>query len=175
MLEMLVRGHDRVGLAEARAAARPAPSGAMHPRVRAALAATAGLCLVLGGLWLSLGDGGPVLGTSARRGAPAPAVQRTTAAAAGSAAMAAPAAQPQDAEPSINGLSLRPRGDDETATPAAKATLTSPAQDMGPSVRGRVETPRPAMPQVSAPDSRPQAVLRAEYRQPGPGKTDRAE
>lgn len=173
MLEMLVRGRHRVGLAEARAAARPEPSGVTHPRVRAALAATAGLCLVLGGLWLSLGGRGPVLGPGARRTAAAPSAQQ--AAAAGPTASPAPAGQAPESGPSIRGLTLRPRQDDDAATPAARATLTSPAQDMGPSVRGRIEAPRRDMPQVSAPDARTRAVLRAEYGRPGPGQTGQAE
>ncbi len=158
MLEMLVRGHDHVGLAEARAAVRPEPSGRPHPRLRAALAATAGICLMLGGLWLSLGRRGPVFNADRQ------AATRTAA--------PQPVAEPKAriGGPSVEGLTLQPRESD--AVPAAKATLTGPGPDLGPVVRVKVTAPAPPMPQVSAPDSRPRAVLRAENGRIGQGRPE---
>ncbi|OGR34349.1 MAG: hypothetical protein A2051_01115 [Desulfovibrionales bacterium GWA2_65_9] len=62
MLEMLVRGKTRVGLAEARAAIRPDDAPRPRSRRSLALAAMVALGLGLGSLWLSAAPTGPVLG-----------------------------------------------------------------------------------------------------------------
>lgn len=65
LLEMLVRGKTCVGLAEVRRSAQPDGGQRMQPRRAVGLAALAAICIGFGGLWLSLGGGGPVLGPAA--------------------------------------------------------------------------------------------------------------
>lgn len=177
LLEALVRGHDRVGLAEARAVMRPEPSGKPHPRLRAAIAAAAAICVAFGGLWFSLGGRGPVLGSGDAVAKPsAAAVPTAPAASAAPAVSTVPAApainqpvgQAAGGTPSTEGLTLRPRGDDDAgpeAAAAGKATLTGPGRDLGPAVRVKVETPqtRPMLRQ-DGPEAQPATGLRAENR-----------
>lgn len=165
LLETLVRGRDRVGLAEARAAMRPEPSGKPHPRLRAAIAAAAAICVAFGGLWFSLGGRGPVLGAHEAGAVAKPA------AAPAAPAFNQPVGQAAGGAPSTEGLTLRSRGNDDAGPEAAaaeKATLTEPGRDLGPAVRVKVETPqtRPMLRQGD-PEAQPATGLRAEYRRPG--------
>ncbi|OIO00502.1 MAG: hypothetical protein AUJ49_09810 [Desulfovibrionaceae bacterium CG1_02_65_16] len=140
LLEMLVRGHDHVGLAEARAAARPEPDASAiraTPRRRAGFAAMAAVCVLLGGLWFSLGGHGPVLGQSGiaigQVAAPAGMPEAVPAAA----AVAQP--QPLGADLNTRGVSLRPEETQSPAGASGRVTL-QPVRDMGPAVRIKVDT-----------------------------------
>jgi type II secretory pathway predicted ATPase ExeA len=151
MLEMMVRGNSRVGLAEARAAARP---DARAPRSRRAvgMAAVCALLLGLGGLWLSLKAEGPVLGPLRQQSAPAaqspaPAPQGVQAAApeAGGAATISASAE---AGLSAEGLSLRPGADAAAETPPTAHVSLLPQRDQGNAIRDKVDTDRPPLLQV---------------------------
>jgi type II secretory pathway predicted ATPase ExeA len=141
MLETLVRGRARVGLAEVLHALRSGPSPT--PRRRLALAGLAALCLALGGLWLSLDAQGPVMRAAQARTESAPATS--------------PALAPAvDASPGISTAGLR-LGDDETdaqepgARPNAGVSLLPP-RDSGPSMRKAVEF-RPFQPEAGQADA----------------------
>jgi len=156
LLEMLVRGHSQVGLAEARAAARPAPAPQSDPRRRAGFAAIAVICAVLGGLWFSLGGHGPVLGP-AMGVVTQPSAQtemQTTrqagqAVSGGGSEAQSPAqslnqpraaqAQTRPAGLTTRGVSLRPDETTGSPQPSNKVTL-QPERDLGPAVRVKVDT-----------------------------------
>ncbi|HWR04925.1 MAG TPA: AAA family ATPase [Humidesulfovibrio sp.] len=149
LLEMLVcsqaaPGRARVRLSHVRAALRAGAPG-MNRRRKAGLAACAAIAVVFGGLWMSLGNSGPVLGTGSVSAAPA---------------MAPVAAAQAEVQPgaglTAEGLSLAPAAaatqeaqDAETST--ARVSLL-PQRDHGPAVREAVEMPRPAPLQVDLPE-----------------------
>jgi len=180
LLEMLVRGKSCVGLAEVRHSARPDGGQRMQPRRAAGLAALAAICVGFGGLWLSLGGGGPVLGPAAGRLA-----LQTDSAQAGA------AAAPQDAGAadsamniSAKGLTLgkdqnqdqnrreglaqagrdmaAKNGADREATPRdaapqglAERVSLLPQRDQGPAMREAVQPLRPALPKAQEPSQPP--------------------
>jgi type II secretory pathway predicted ATPase ExeA len=160
MLEMLVRGRDSVGLSEV-LAARRGDAGARtprNPRLRAAVLASAGICAVLGALWLSLGRPGPVLSPQA---APA-------SVSAGQAEQAGPGLSvenvsltvPTDAVGAVGAASSGEAGPGETdaslATPRSVGVTLLPQRDRGPALREPVENPKPASRmQVDLPEQEP--------------------
>lgn len=182
LLEMLVRGKTCVGLAEVRRSARPDGGQRMQPRRAVGLAALAAICVGFGGLWLSLGGGGPVLGPAAG----GLAVQ-TNAVQAGAAASSldAGAAEPvtnlsakgltlgQGQEPNQNqslNQSLGQAGRDMAAKTAADREATPrdaaaqglaervsllPQRDQGPVMREAVQPLRPALPKAQEPSQEP--------------------
>ena len=169
LLEMLVRGKTCVGLAEVRRSARPDGGQRMQPRRAVGLAALAAICVSFGGLWLSLGGGGPVLGSGA-----------------GQLAVQTNSVQAGAAEPVTNlsakGLSLGqdPNPDqtqregqsgrdmaaktaaDREATPRdaaaqglAERVSLLPQRDQGPVMREAVQPLRPALPKTQEPSQEP--------------------
>lgn len=143
LLEMLVRGHKRVGLAHVRTALRPDAPG-MASRRKAGLAACAAIAVAFSGLWLTLGNSGPVLGT-----APAASVSAATPLSVDDAAQPA-------ASLTAEGLSLTPavaaaQEPQDVQAPAARLSLL-PQHDHGPALREAVEMPRPAPLQVDQPE-----------------------
>jgi len=162
LLEMLVRGHARVGLAEVRAAARPETEIVKNPRLKPGLAAIAAICIVFGGLWFSLKAQGPVLSPGAAIESALPEAQGTqlganpTGLAQGApeqmgqdTAGASSLPQTRDASLSGEGVSLRPNAETGAEGAGSRVTLL-PQRDQGPSVRSKVETPRPPQIQVEA-------------------------
>jgi len=154
LLEMLVRGHSCVGLAEVRAAARPDTEAAQNPRMKAGLATIAAICIVFGGLWLSLKAQGPVLSLpAASSGAALPAAQGTELGAnptglgqAGASALP----ETRDASMTAASVTLRDGAQDGQDGAAGRVTLL-PQRDQGPSVRSKVDTTlRPVQLQVDA-------------------------
>ena len=145
MLEMLVRGKNRVGLSEARAARTPEKAGS----VRRAMGAAVGLLVLLGGLWLGMSPAGPVLGTvgqttgAARPQASVVSVQPgqfqsaqaqpvESAASAQAGARAEGRAEPLDTQ----GLTLQPETETGQAAPAGLTLL--PPRDQGPELRSPI-------------------------------------
>lgn len=141
LLEMLVRGKNRVGLAEVRAAIRSGGSRRTNPRRVVGLATLAAICLAFGGLWLSLDAKGPVLAPAAPQ-----------------ALLATPAAEAAprgEAGLTAEGLTLTPdkaAPDKDLQESAAQASTGRvsllPQRDQGPAVREAVEIPGPALPQA---------------------------
>lgn len=172
LLEMLVRGQAGAGracvrLSHVRAALRAGAPG-MAARRKAGLAACAAIAVVFGGLWLTLGNSGPVLGTppaASLSSAPAADAALQSGALAGGQSASAADAQPAAAL-TAEGLSLAPavaaaQEPQGAQAPAARVSLL-PQRDHGPALREAVEMPRPAPLQVDLPeqDSAPaRAVL----------------
>lgn len=152
LLEMLVRGQACVGrtsvrLSHVRAALRAGASG-MNRRRKAGLAACAAIAVVFGGLWLSLGNSGPVLGTGS--------ISAVSAAPAEASAAAAQAEAQPGAGLTAEGLSLAPavataQEAQDAEAQAARVSLL-PQRDHGPALREAVEMPRPAPLQVDLPE-----------------------
>jgi len=163
LLEMLVRGHARVGLAEVRAAARPETEIIKNPRLKPGLAAIAAICIVFGGLWFSLKAQGPVLSPVAAIESALPAGTQMGANPTGldqsapdqtgqgqtGLDQAGTSALPQTREAGLSGegVTLRPNAETGADGAASRVTLL-PQRDQGPSVRSKVETPRPPLIQV---------------------------
>jgi len=159
LLEMLVRGKTCAGLSEVLHAVRPDGVRRKNPRRAAGLAALAAIFVSLGGLWLSLGASGPVLGS------------------AGQQAQAAPAALNQPGEPgagsaaglSPQGLTLAPDQEKEgqelagqvgsgqaAADPGAPGRVSLlPPHDQGPAMREAVEPLHPPVLQGGQPGEEP--------------------
>lgn len=163
-----MRGKTRVGFLEARAAIRP-ENGASGLRSRAglALATAAGLCLVLGALWLSVNPSGPVLGPRARMVLPAAAPAQEQ-----SQEQAQPQAQPATAAGALparpearaagldpQGLTLLPEREEGQVAPAGLTLL--PPRDQGPAVRRPIAPPVPARLHVAAPEAAGPMAARA--------------
>lgn len=161
-----MRGKTQVGFLEARAAIRP-ENGASGLRSRAglALATAAGLCLVLGALWLSVNPSGPVLGPRAQTVLPAaaPAQEQSQEQAqpqpvtAAGALPARPEARAAGLDP--QGLTLLPEREEGQAAPAGLTLL--PPRDQGPAVRRPIAPPVPARLHVAAPEAAGPMAARA--------------
>lgn len=151
LLEMLVRGKNRVGLSEVRAVPKGGGEHKHNARRTVGLAALATLCLGFGALWFSLGAAGPVLGTAAP--------QSQLAAPAAASAMQAPATSL-----STDGLSLSPAVEPAQETidqPKTGRVSLLPHHDQGPAMRDAVETPRPTQMQVETSQKQESAPARA--------------
>lgn len=146
LLETLVRGRSRVGLAATLHALRSGPSPA--PRRRLAVVGLAALGLALGGLWLSLDAQGPVM-------------RATQAPAQSGPAQSPPLAPAMDASPGISTAGLRlddQEADAPEARPQGNAGVSLlPPRDSGPSMRKAVELPAapPDAGQAERPASEP--------------------
>jgi type II secretory pathway predicted ATPase ExeA len=151
LLEMLVRGHSRVGLAEVRATVRPDPV-TQNPRRTAGLAAIAAICLVFGGLWFSLRASGPVLGPTTTGLVNLPGAQEAKAHMAQDGVGTLPEAR--DTSLSTEGLSLQAdaAGSESEADGDEGRVSLLPQRDQGPSVRSKVDAPRPPLLQVETSD-----------------------
>lgn len=166
MLEMLVRGKNRVGLSEVRAARAPEEAS----RSRRALGSAVGLCLLLGGLWLSMSPSGPVLGPMVA-GSGGPEARPAAAAALAPAPVATTAVEAPDPAPAATestrrapalapeGLTLRAEGEPEQPAPAGLTLL--PAQDQGPAVRSPITGHSPPRLHVEGPAPFAQLKARA--------------
>ncbi|MGE4265148.1 MAG: ExeA family protein [Desulfovibrio sp.] len=158
LLEMLVRGKTCVGLFDVLRSARPDGVRRKSPRRAVGLAALAAIVLSFGGLWLSLGASGPVLG---------PAAQQARAGAATANPQAGPGAA-SAASLSPKGLTLAPAkaapdsanqggaGGRDAVTPGlTEGVSLLPPRDQGPEVREAVEPLRPPTLQVDQPEAEP--------------------
>lgn len=159
-----MRGKTQVGFLEARAAIRP-ENGASGLRSRCglALATAAGLCLVLGALWLSVNPSGPVLGPRARMVLPvaAPVQEQSQEQAQPAAAAGALPARPEARAAGLDpqGLTLLPEREEGQAAPAGLTLL--PPRDQGPAVRRPIAPPVPARLHVAAPEAAEPMAARA--------------
>lgn len=173
MLEMLVRGKNSVGLSEVLAARRgDAGAPVRNPRLRAAVLASAGICAVLGALWLSLGTPGPVMNPLlAPQAAPASVAAGQAAGQTGLTGQSGPGLSVENislsdttSQPGQPGQADAAVSDDAAAGPASPRSAgvsLLPQRDRGPALREPVENPRPASQlQVDLPEQEPaRAVL----------------
>ncbi len=158
LMEMLVRGKKSVGLAEVRGCAQPDATPRRVPRRAAGLAMLTVLSLGLGGLWLSLGASGPVLGTPAGQAQARPAGQEA------GPAVAAISPQklslsPDEAQAGQATAAQQAQGADATQSPLAGRVSLLPQHDQGPAMREMVEPPHAPQPQAPLPQAEDQPAL----------------
>ncbi|MHC1752977.1 ExeA family protein [Humidesulfovibrio sp.] len=168
LLEMLVRGKNCVGLAEVRRCARPDGGNRLQPRRAMGLAALTAICVSFGGLWLSLGGSGPVLGPAAGQRAvqtgsvPAGAAEPATNLSAKGLSLGQDQLKGLDQSQGQTGrdLAAKAAADREAPPRAAAQGLTErvsllPQRDQGPVMREAVQPPRPELPQAQQPSQEP--------------------
>lgn len=173
LLEMLVRGKTCVGLSEVLRSARPDGVRRKNPRRTVGLAAMAAIVLSFGGLWLSLGTSGPVLGPDAPQAQAAPAAfMQPDEPGAGSAASLSPKGltlAPDLAKTVCDLPSQDGAGPREAATPGlTEGVSLMPPRDQGPEVREAVEPLRPPALQVEQPEAEPMPAALALATRPMP-------
>lgn len=165
LLEMLVRGKACVGLAEVLRSARPDGARRTQPRRAAGLAALAAICVGFGGLWLSLGTTGPVLGPASAQIQPSPAaVSQVAATGADSTANLSPQGLTLAPEQEKEGQDLAGQaGPGQAAADPGLAGRVSllPPHDQGPAMREAVEPLHPPVLQVGQPEEESAPAPRA--------------
>lgn len=162
LMEMLVRGKTGVGLAEVRGCTQPDATPRRIPRRAAGLTMLAVLSLGLGGLWLSLGGSGPVLGTrpGQAQAQASPSGQEAGPAVAGFSAQGLSLAAEE--APADRTAAQQAQGADETQSPLAGRVSLLPQRDQGPTMREAVEAPHAPLPQAPLPQAVDQPALEPE-------------